>query len=238
MKSTINYLLISVLLLAASACSGGGSTSDLKTYGLKGKVKSVVETTYDGEIKFENVEQGKKLRHAKHTFDKSGRYTQIDCFDKKGDFYLRYIPARDEKGNLLSEGMYSGKGELFATLSVNKVSDNLIEYEMSDGPSGGLHVEISMELEKGLITRKVEKTTVGDKVENEYVYSDYVCDGIMVQSYKKVDENESEAFRNVIEYENTYLEFDSKGNWTRVLKNEIENGFDSFTITTRRIEYY
>ena len=179
MKKIILILFVSITFYS---CDKKNSLSELN---LKGNVESVVESTYEAEEKFGDIEKDEFEYSFKQEFNEDGNKFEETWYDEEGELTSKWKFEYDDDGNQIEETQYKEEGELAARW----------KYKYDD--DGNL-VEETWYYEEGELPDKYE-----------YKYDDDGNDIEMKLTYYIRDKKTTVIFT----YE--YEEYDKKGNWTK-----------------------
>ena len=184
--------------------------NDLTKKKLKGKVKSIKETTYQAVEKFGQIEKGDVL------VDSSAVYTD------DGHFKIY-----NEKGNKIEENYYNSNGRLYSKTTYKyDEKGNMIEDNFYDSDDGSLIYKNTYKYdEKG---NKIEEYHYDEDGKFNYKYT-YKYD----EKGNNIEKNNYDS-NGRLDSKYTY-EYDKNNNWTQRIeyKNTIPH-----RITERIIEYY
>lgn len=133
--------ILSVLRLVS--CKQSEKKNDLTEENLKGKVKSIKETTYEAVEKFGQIEKGDALYDddafpftiynekgnkieeywynsdgsllykSTYKYDEKGNKIEENSYDSDGRLHSKYTYKYDEKGNIIEENWYDSDGSLY-----------------------------------------------------------------------------------------------------------------------------
>ena len=87
--------------------------NDLTEENLKGKVKSIKETTYKAVDKFGQIEKGDVLNNYFNIYNEKGNKIEDNSYDSDGRLHSKYTYKYDEKGNMIEENWYESDGSLY-----------------------------------------------------------------------------------------------------------------------------
>ena len=114
MKKII-LVILSVLCLASYGQLEKKSEkkNDLTEENLKGKVKSIKETTYKAVDKFGQIEKGDVLNNYFNIYNEKGNKIEENWYNSDGRLHSKYTYKYDEKGNMIEENWYESDGSLY-----------------------------------------------------------------------------------------------------------------------------
>ena len=112
--------------------------NDLTEENLKGKVKSIKETTYKAVDKFGQIEKGDVLNNYFNIYNEKGNKIEDNSYDSDGSLNSKTTYKYDKKGNKIEENIYDSNGKFVrkTTYKYDK-KGNIIE-EKSYYPDGSL----------------------------------------------------------------------------------------------------
>lgn len=87
--------------------------NDLTEENLKGKVKSIKETTYKAVDKFGQIEKGDVLNNYFNIYNEKGNKIEDNFYDSDGNLSSKDTYEYDEKGNMIEENWYESDGSLY-----------------------------------------------------------------------------------------------------------------------------
>ena len=214
-----------ILATLSASCNQSEKKNDLTEENLKGKVKSIKETTYKAVDKFGQIEKGDVLNNYFNIYNEKGNKIEDNFYDSDGNLSSKDTYEYDEKGNNIEKNNYDSDGSLNSKTTYkydkkgNKIEDNSYD---SDGSLNS-------------------KTTYKyDEKGNNIEKNNYDSDGSLnSKTTYKYDEK-----GNMIEYNTdgrfgekyTYkYEYDKNNNWIQQVTYEDNKPIQ---ITERIIEYY
>lgn len=231
-----NFLKVSLLMLLPVFFSCSREASDLKRWGLKGKVKSVTEQQYTP-----THENGKWVAGDKSmtgyrlvTYDPEGNYLQTLNISSNGDT-LGMTVVKRENGELVEEINYARmymtpkQSKLVPTnrTVMERVSDTQTNFEVWQGEK--LQFEGATYFNsKGRVDRQVH--AVNDR---EVVVQNVYEKDLLVEMYQ-MEQDGTRSGTQLFEYD----EFDAHGNWTRKLVYVGEEKITPEAVIIRKLEYY
>jgi hypothetical protein len=229
MKTSI--LILSLTLFSVSLYSQEVFT-DIKEFGLKGKVKSIESNYYSvkenrQELTLDTL-NSKSLMH----FNENGNLTIIVNFTFSGEEIERIKYQRDDNERKISYKKYNENG-IFETGKYNWINER--KYQIKAKDSFGIRIESEFTLSKKFRDESGTTTYYDDKT-GEY---------FLTYHYQNIlDEN-----GNLLSSNNIYKplgnsstiiydvqELDEFGNWIKVSLYDDEKDFRQIMI--RKIEYY
>ena len=86
--------------------------NDLTEENLKGKVKSIKETTYKAVDKFGQIEKGDVLNNYFNIYNEKGNKIEDNFYDSDGNLSSKDTYEYDEKGNKIEKNVYDSNGRL------------------------------------------------------------------------------------------------------------------------------
>ena len=86
--------------------------NDLTEENLKGKVKSIKETTYEAVDKFGQIEKGDALNNYFNIYNEKGNKIEDNSYDSDGNLSSKDTYEYDEKGNNIERNWYDSDGRL------------------------------------------------------------------------------------------------------------------------------
>ena len=201
--------------------------NDLTEENLKGKVKSIKETTYKAVDKFGQIKKGNVLNNYFTIYNKKGNTIEGNEYYSDGSLNDKTTYKYDEKGNKIEKNNYYYSGRLDSKTTYkydekgNNIEENIYYYD-----GYGYKTTYKYD-EKG---NKIEKNIDGsvDRLGYKYTY--------------KYDEKGNTIEQNIYyhgsrpaeNYSYKY-EYDKNNNWTQEI--EYFNTIPVY-ITERIIEYY
>lgn len=205
LKKLLALPLVAVLI----SCS---VSSDVKEMGLNGKVKSVFQKKYEVENRFGKWEKGDlsiDVLLVKTKFNNTGRYIESEYYNYNMDMYGKIIPSH-ENGRIMEEIFYDRDGKLKSKDVFHYPSKNDITKDVFDADSN--KTRCSKFILKNGKTVKMIETIINDEGEDEIhtVLYEYDMKGNLIHERTLNKNGET-----VGDYRFEYLEFDSKGNWTK-----------------------
>ena len=129
--------ILSVLRLVS--CKQSEKKNDLTKENLKGKVKSIKETTYEAVEKFGQIEKGDVLYDRDFSFtiyDKNGNKIEKNYYFSDG-LYSKYTYKYDKKGNTIEINNYNSNGSIHEKYTFkydekgNNIEQNNYKYDGS-----------------------------------------------------------------------------------------------------------
>ena len=103
--------ILSVLRLVS--CKQSEKKNDLTEKNLKGKVKSIKETTYEAVEKFGQIEKGDVLNNYFNIYNEKGNKIEDNSYDSDGRLLgYKTTYKYDEKGNNIEKNNYDSNGRL------------------------------------------------------------------------------------------------------------------------------
>ncbi len=226
----MKLFLLSLFSISLISCS---IDSELESWGLRGRVKSVFEQTYEVENKFGQWEQGSLIDYARNykaTFDNKGLYVGTEYYHGDMDMFMKIIPVR-KNGNIIGLTTYDRVGKLESRTKIHYLSKN--EKVIEEFDAGNNKIRYSKFSLKSGKTVKIVETTFKDGRKNEVytIFRDYDRKGNLIS--ERVNTEEGKTIR---EYRFEHLEFDHKGNWVKMIV--FANKVNPESILIRDIEYY
>ena len=106
----IILVILSVLCLVS--CNQSEKKNDLTEENLKGKVKSIKETTYKAVDKFGQIEKGDVLNNYFNIYNEKGNKIEDNSYDSDGNLSSKDTYEYDEKGNIIEKNRYNSNGSL------------------------------------------------------------------------------------------------------------------------------
>ena len=204
----IILVILSVLCLVS--CNQSEKKNDLTEENLKGKVKSIKETTYEAVDKFGQIEKGDILVDSSAVYTDDGRFK-----------------IYNEKGNKIEENYYNSNGRLYSKTTYKyDEKGNMIEDNFYDSDDGSLIYKNTYKYDKK--GNKIEEYHYDEDGKFNYKYT-YKYD----EKGNIIEENHYDS-NGRLDSKYTY-EYDKNNNWTQRIeyKNTIPH-----RITERIIEYY
>lgn len=228
MKTAWISFIVIVLLTSCSEHPGW------KRFGLKGKVKSFTERTYDAEKKFGKWENGdlKISGHNKTMFNESGEITEIDYLDEDLKLTTKYIPTYKDD-NVIEENYFDESGALNSSNKFTNISSDKKEYERLD-KEGRKEMDEILYYSKNQITKSIINSYYNGNVLDVFTATFEYDKNNHLISMKQV--NKKGEIILFIKFE--YLEFDQKGNWTKRLNYDESDEENPKSIFIREYEYY
>ena len=101
-----------ILATLSASCNQSEKKNDLTEENLKGKVKSIKETTYKAVDKFEQIEKGDVLNNYFNIYNEKGNKIEDNFYDSDGNLSSKDTYEYDEKGNKIEENWYNSDGSL------------------------------------------------------------------------------------------------------------------------------
>lgn len=215
-------LLLTLITLLIS-CARGNDGRNLKTYQVKGNVKSITEQIY--YAKYVNGEPVQPPASSLRIKTISNFNEQNECTDEtyilaNGDTLVTIVNEY-ENGLLVNKNVYDTRGNFISVEKSIRINENETELEIH-------HLSID-KIEKGIAVYENGYQVRVTYPKREYTYT-YDKDGNRT-GYKN-----KEIFGELTS-EIEYLEYDDEGNWT--IKIERRDGYETGHIyVTRAIEYY
>ena len=223
-------LLVLLLIPLVFACSSDNKKNDLDQLNLKGKVKSLKETTYSAVEKFGEPVRDVFLTHNKHFFDEVGFYKKSEVFSESGR--LKYNWKYNYDDGILIESIGYDNGVPLRKIKYkfdgygNNIEENVYEI------GGELMARVKYEYDKAgkIIESNIYKEDEYKEDESiEKLKFKYDNDGNVIEESGYNEDGEL-FYKWNFKYEN----FDSNNNW---LKSIAQDG-KTIVITEREIEYY
>ena len=231
----IILVILSVLCLVS--CNQSEKKNDLTEENLKGKVKSIKETTYKAIEKFGQIEKGDVLVDSSAVYTDYGRFKiynekgnkiEENRYNSDGSLYYKVTYKYDGKGNKIEVNHYDSNGSL------------ILKYTYKYDENGNKIEECWYNEDGSLIVKFTPKY---DENGNMMEVNNYDSDGSLHKKFTyKYDEKGNKIEINNynsdgrLDSKTTYkYEYDKNNNWTQRIeyKNTIPN-----SITERIIEYY
>ena len=125
-----------ILATLSASCNQSEKKNDLTEENLKGKVKSIKETTYKAVDKFGQIEKGDVLNNYFNIYNEKGNKIEDNFYDSDGNLSSKDTYEYDEKGNNIEKNNYDSDGSLNSKTTYkydkkgNKIEDNSYD---SDG---------------------------------------------------------------------------------------------------------
>lgn len=234
------FLCLIILRITVTTANAQGK-NELRELNLKGKVKSVRETSYQAVQKQGTVEKGKRKMEAPKYYrdfyvvlNEKGNKIEKTEYNSDGSSFVKLIYQYDGKGNTVSEDRYNGDGSLAKKNQFTYNFDdhgNMIEKNWIQ-PNGSLGdktvfkyddkgniIEMSWFNEDGSSggkgTRRCDEK--GNMVEGVYFKPDGKIDWRYTYRYdekgNRVEENIYKGEKFIIKY---FRKFDEYGNETEI----------------------
>ena len=202
--------------------------NDLTEENLKGKVKSIKETTYKAVDKFGQIEKGDVLNNYFNIYNEKGNKIEDNFYDSDGNLSSKDTYEYDEKGNKIEKNVYDSNGRFHSKYTYKyDEKGNMIEDNVYDS-NGRLYFKKTYKYD--------EK---GNKIEENWYNSDGRLHSKYTYKYDEKGNNIEENYYNSngrLYEKHTYkYEYDKNNNWTQRIeyKNTIPH-----RITEKIIEYY
>lgn len=219
----ITICTVSFLIILSGLFTSCTDRSDLKKNGLKGKVKSIYESSSNPKNVFGKWESnGNVLWTVRMNFDEKGKYLGMEVGDNK-------IIPKYENEIKVEESQYMKNGDLINTSKFQNISEDEIECNRFEGDK--IVVNIKSFYENNRLSKMIYTSLYPNdntKYTEQYTYDK---NDNMIEA-KRIDMNGERVSR----YE--YPEFDDKKNWTRQLVYNSKNDEKPSVIVIRQIEYY
>lgn len=262
MKTLKQITIFSVIILFFNSCQNNNVRNDLNEFVLNGKVKSVIETSYEPIEKFGEIIKGDRIRgnasSKLNLFNSEGNLIENITYSSDGEIEYKSIFKYDENTNKTEKEIYNSKRKL----------EGKWEYNYDDK---GMMKETNIYDSIGKFIRKVKyEYDINGRVIEDYKYnSDGILEEKMVFDYFDL-KNKTESIynfnndliiKNDYEYDDDkklikqeyniyglygkdirtlytymYTKFDKDGNWIERIQYNEENV--PTMITERKIEYY
>ena len=128
MKKLILLLFIPLVF----ACSDD-KKKDLDEMNLKGKVKSLKETSYSAVEKFGEPVKDEFTSQTESFFNEDGFYKEYNFFNKSGELTEKQKYKSDDDGNIVESNWYDADGELLSKSKYKYDDDgNIVESNRYD----------------------------------------------------------------------------------------------------------
>lgn len=253
----IGLITFSFFLFSCTGIVGQNNYSkvknDLSKLGLKGKVKSLTETTFFAVDKFGEIQKGNIMFKSIYLFNEKGNKTESIVYFM-GKIPTKMIYKNDYNGNTIesntyeADGSFSGKSIYKYDITGNIIMVNLYE---SDGSlknkwiykydDKGNEIEGDFYKSDGSLDKKTiyKYDGKGNEIERAFYKSDGSLSSKSLQKYDyKGFEIERGWYKSDGSFDEKYTynyTFDVTDNWIK--KIELKNTFPQ-SITEREIEYY
>jgi hypothetical protein len=221
---------------ATDVTSKTAKKTDLEEAGLKGKVASVEETTYDAVEKFGEISKGKRREgssHSLHKYDEKGNCIEENKYNSDGRLDSKYIYRYDEKGNQTEMNSYNSDGSLDRKYTY-RYDEKGNRTEMNRHNSeGNLEYKTTWKYnEKGNITEESGYNSDGSMMGKIAVKYD--------EKGNRIEMNTNNSDGSLSAQANCEYKYDNKDNWIEQVIQESEAGTakKTYTIVERQIEYY
>lgn len=246
----INVILIVVFLVLFCQCS---ENNDKKKSSLRGKVKKIEVSIFNGVYKFGDIEKDTLKLKEISKYDSKGNMIEKNTYDFDGSVWLEKTFKNNDKG-IVIEGVEYLLGTLHKTIAY-KYDDNcnMIEYnEYYDNGSSWLK-ETYKNDDKGTAIEKMKYYEDSFHSKSVYKHNDrgdvieevlYNSDGNMfiIMAYKHDDRGniveeiwyDSDG-KVSLEQKYGYNEFDKHDNW---ISRSVNHDGIVYHIEERKIEYY
>ncbi|PID92698.1 MAG: hypothetical protein CSA96_01815 [Bacteroidetes bacterium] len=223
---TIHALLFAGLLFLLSC---GGGKGDLQKYGLKGKVKMVLQHQYNATAKDGEWVAGTPTinGHRVTFYGEDGSYRRTVTMNHAGDT-LGYTTTAWEDGEMVEETYISVYDRRETKTLLERVSSDRVNFEVWEGEK--LQFEGANFFDsRGRLERQVR--VVNDReLAIHWVYEK----DILVENY---EEDMGSGKRTATQHYE-YRDFDDKGNWTTQLVFPGKDKISAELVVKREITYY
>ena len=222
MKTKIS--VFSILLFIAIGSFAQFKTLTLADLDMKGKVKSVNETTYLGVLKFGDLTKGNKTTYSEEKFNKEGLATKRD--------YTYYDEDGKKEDGFIQSFTFDKKNQLVELEEEDVEEEELYRYKLTNDAQGKVQVMDVLSKKGKLIFRHKFKYNSAGKVIEEVKYdSDGNPNEKITTSYSSDGKRHEEIIfdkSDKIKEKNIYV-FDERG-------NKIES--TNFTFKSGKMDEY
>jgi YD repeat-containing protein len=234
---TFYHILTLIFLISVINSTYG---QDLKSYKLKGNVKSYRETDYEVIRKYGEVQKGNKLIDDSHfdiftSFNISGKKIDYISYKSNSDVKDRTTYKRDVKGNILEEVnlnntvkyKYNQIGKVIEVTTLNSdgtISTGKYKYDENGNctiynQDGSIkHKEI---YKNGHLVEEIDYYSESGGIMNKYdeqgnviELSVFMSDGTVISKQTIKNDSNGNEIQSTSEDMNTYSFYDSNGNTT------------------------